>query len=87
MNIYKGSRLLLSQWRSNVLALPSIRNYRESENFTFDWDKVPETLEKEKEKFQEENFINIIGFMAYHSKQDLENQNYIFQSYYLFLLV
>ena len=46
MNVYKSSRILLSQWRHTVLALPSARGYRENENFTFDWNKVPDTLDK-----------------------------------------
>ena len=75
MNMYKGSRLLLSQWRSNVLALPSIRNYRESENFTFDWDKVPETLEKEKEKFEE--YVEVAGNARFGDhKLNIENIEY-----------
>ena len=46
MNVYKSSRILLSQWRHTVLALSSARGYRENENFTFDWNKVPDTLDK-----------------------------------------
>jgi uncharacterized membrane protein YfcA len=38
----------------------------------------------EKGKSQEENFINIIGYMDYLLKLDSGNQNYIFQFYYLF---
>ena len=41
-------------------------------------------LRTRKGKSQEENFINIIGYMDYLLKLDLGNQNYIFQYYYLF---
>ena len=41
-------------------------------------------LRTRKGKSQEENFINIIGYMDYLLKLDLENQNYISQFYYLF---
>ena len=75
MNVYRGSRVLLSQWRNNVLALPSVRNYRESENFVFDWDKVPETLEKEKEKFEE--YVEVAGEARFTDhKLNIENIEY-----------
>ena len=54
MNVcYKSGRVLLSQWRHTVLALPSVRTVRQSENFTFNWDKVPDTLDKERKRFEQ----------------------------------
>ena len=41
-------------------------------------------LRKRKGESHEVNYTNIIGFTVFHSKQDLENQNYIYQYYFQF---
>lgn len=58
MNVYRGSRLVLRGLRHPVLSVQQ-RNLRENENFTFDWTRVPDTLEKEREKY--EKYSEIIG--------------------------
>ena len=67
MNIYTGSKLLLRGVNHPVLAL-QYRYLRENENFTFDWSKVPETLEKERKKYEE--FSELMGDSKF-SKRDL----------------
>ena len=54
MNVSLSSRIVLQSCRRRQLVLVSqLRHYRKSENFTYDWDKVPETLEKERKKYEE----------------------------------
>jgi hypothetical protein len=44
------------------------RAFRQDENFTFDWKKVPSSLEKEREKYDE--FVRVAGDAAF-SQPDL----------------
>eukprot|EP00088_Acartia_fossae_P009665 TRINITY_DN1471_c0_g1_i2.p1 TRINITY_DN1471_c0_g1~~TRINITY_DN1471_c0_g1_i2.p1 ORF type:complete len:215 (-),score=29.59 TRINITY_DN1471_c0_g1_i2:28-672(-) len=75
MNVcYKSGRVLLSQWRHTVLALPSVRTVRHSENFTFDWDKVPDTYEKERKQFEE--FCEEVGEARINNNLKIENVEY-----------
>ena len=55
MNVCSRSRIFVSKFRHSVLALPQVRNFRENENFTFDWGRVDQTLEKERKHYEEYN--------------------------------
>jgi len=67
MNVSLSSRIVLQSCRRRQLVLVSqLRHYRKSENFTYDWDKVPETLEKERKKYEE--YTEVFGEERYSNR-------------------
>ena len=67
MNLCSRSRHVLRTVNRPVLTL-QYRYLRENENFTFDWSRVPDTLEKERRKYEE--YSELMGDSKF-SKQDL----------------
>ena len=74
MNVCSRSRIFVSKFRHSVLALPQVRNFRENENFTFDWERVNQTLEKERKHYEEYN--EMMGEAKFSGKFNIGNIEY-----------
>jgi len=70
--IYSQNVWNLSQARRLGTSPPSL--VRQDENFTFDWNKVPETKEKEKKKF--EDYVEIFGEHRFNREVKVEDREY-----------
>jgi len=47
---------------------------RQDENFTFDWNKVPDTVEKERKKF--EDYVEMFGEHRFNREVKVEDREY-----------
>ena len=56
------------------LHISSCKLVRKDENFTFDWDKVPSTLEKEREKFSD--YLDVFGEARFSKPIEYQNRQY-----------
>jgi hypothetical protein len=61
---------------SSHIVFTQTRAFRQDENFTFDWKKVPASLEKEREKFDE--YREVVGDARFSDRQESMRQiNYV----------
>eukprot|EP00090_Calanus_glacialis_P003830 TRINITY_DN12870_c0_g1_i1.p1 TRINITY_DN12870_c0_g1~~TRINITY_DN12870_c0_g1_i1.p1 ORF type:complete len:219 (-),score=81.87 TRINITY_DN12870_c0_g1_i1:111-767(-) len=68
------AKLVSTYLSSRQLSVSSCKLVRESENFTFDWNKVPGTLEKEREKFTD--YLDTFGEARFSKPVEYQNRQY-----------
>jgi len=68
------SMLMSPYLTSRQLSISSCKLVRKDENFTFDWNKVPGTLEKEREKFSD--YLEIFGEERFSRPVEYQNRQY-----------
>ena len=74
MNVYRGARAILA-YRHPPLLLTQHRFVRRDENFTFDWDLVPDTLDKERKKYEE--YSDLVGNAKFSREANVETVDYV----------
>lgn len=68
------SKIIASILLKRNIYLSPCREVRQDENFTFDWDKVPSTSEKEREKFSD--YLDIFGETRFSKPIEYQNRQY-----------